>query len=114
MGFVFRTIFWLSLALVVVPPQARLGGDEEVEWRDIDLGLELHDAAYALWGLTVQAGSACETNPELCKTAGELADTAVKTATGIAADTTARLADEPSEPAKIRAAPHKKIQARVE
>jgi hypothetical protein len=50
----------------------------------------------------------------LCKAAGDLADTAVKTAAGIASDTTARLADEPAEPAKIRAAPHKKIQARVE
>jgi hypothetical protein len=114
MGFVFRTIFWLALALVVVPPQARLGGDEEVDWRDVDLDLALHDVAYALWGLTVQVGSACETNPELCKAAGDLADTAVKTAGAIASDTTARLADEPAEPAKIRAAPHKKIQARVE
>jgi len=114
MGFVFRSIFWLSLALVVVPPHARLGGDEEVELRDVDLGLELHDAAYALWGLTVQAAGACETNPELCTAAGDLADTAVKTATDFATDATARLSKKPFEPAKIRAAPHKKIQARVE
>lgn len=114
MGFIFRTIFWLALALVVVPPQARLGGDEEVEWRDVDLGLELHNAAYALWGLTVDAASACETNPQLCTAAGELVDTTVKTATTLATDAAGRWAKEPSEPAEIRAAPHKKIQARVE
>lgn len=114
MGFIFRTIFWLALALVVVPPQARLGGDEEVEWRDVDLGLELHNAAYALWGLTIDAASACETNPQLCTAAGELMDTAVKTATTVVNDTAVHWAKEPSEPEEIRAAPHKKIQARVE
>lgn len=114
MGFVFRSIFWLSLALVLVPPDARLGGDEEVEWRDVDVGLELHNAAYALWGLAAQAADACESNPELCNAAGDLADTAVKTATKLATDTTARLTEAPPEPAEIRAAPHKKIQARVE
>lgn len=114
MGFIFRTIFWLGLALVVVPPHARLGGDEEVEWRDIDLALELHNASYALWGLTVQAASACETNPELCKAAEGLIDTTVKTATSLVADTAARRDEDAVEPRKP--APHrtKKIQARVE
>jgi hypothetical protein len=114
MGFIFRTIFWLGLALVVVPPHARLGGDEEVEWRDIDLGLELHNASYALWGLTVQAASACETNPELCKAAEGLIDTTVKTATSLVKDTEAGRDEAAAEPPKSAAPRAKKIQARVE
>jgi hypothetical protein len=114
MGFIFRTIFWLGLALVVVPPHARLGGDEEVEWRDIDLALELHNASYALWGLTVDAASACEINPELCKAAEGLIDTTMKTATALVTETAARRDEDPVETPKPAAHRAKKIQARVE
>jgi hypothetical protein len=78
MGFIFRTIFWLGLALVILPPHARLGaaaGDGDVAWQDIDVGQELHNAAYAAWSLGVDAVSTCDTNPELCKTAASLWDT---------------------------------------
>jgi len=120
MGFIFRTIFWLGLALVILPPQARLGaagGDGEIAWQDVDVGQQLHNAAYAVWGLGVEAVSVCDTNPELCKTATNLWDTTVSTAANLTADVNARLKNADAKAAKLAEneprAP-KKIQARVE
>jgi hypothetical protein len=117
MGFIFRTIFWLGLALVIVPPHARLGADGDVAWQDIDVGQELHNAAYAAWGLSVDALSACDTNPELCKTAANLWDTTVSTAANLTADVNARWKDADAKAVKLAENEHrspKKIQARVE
>ena len=118
MGFIFRTVFWLSVAMIIVPPQARLGGgDGDVDWRDIDLGYEVHAAAYAAWGLAVDAVSACDANPELCKSAANLWDTTVKTATGVGAELTERWKDADENAEKLaentKASPAM-IQARVE
>ena len=120
MGFIFRTIFWLGLAVVVLPPHARLGGaasEDDVAWQDIDVGQELHNAAYAAWSLGVDAASACDTNPELCKTAANLWDTTVSTAANLTADVNGRWKDADAKAVKLAEnelrAP-KKIQARVE
>ena len=111
MSFIFRSIFWLSLALVVVPPEARLGGVEEVEWRDIDLGLALHTAANAAWGIAAQTASACESNRGLCGAGTSLWNSTVSTVTELATETHDRTGDPPSQ----RPAPKaKKIHARVE
>ena len=117
MGFLFRTAFWLAIAAVILPPEARLGGDEQVELRDIDLESELHDAAYAAWAFSTHVFSACESNPELCGAANKLWDTTTATVANLAADMR-----EPSEkPHEIQPRsgeqtpkPAQKIQARVE
>lgn len=84
MGFIFRTIFWLSLAIVVVPPQARLGGQDTADVRNVDLELEVHNAAFALWAWTSRASVACDANPQLCQAAAGLWDTTWKTAGNLA------------------------------
>ena len=97
MGFIFRTIFWLSLAIVVVPPEARLGGHDTADFRNVDLEQEFHNAAFAAWSWTSNASVACDANPQLChaaaglwdatwKTAGNLADYAPKDTTDNTAD----------------------------
>ena len=86
MGFIFRTIFWLGLATVILPPKARLGGDGTADFRDVDISFELHNAVYGLWSLGAQAASACDTNPQLCKAGSDLVD-----ASFAAANTLARL-----------------------
>lgn len=117
MGFIFRTIFWLGLAMVIVPPQARLGGDGDVAWQDVDVGQEVHDAAYAAWSLGVNAMSTCDTNPELCKTAASLWDTTTSTVANLTADVNARWTEEEAKAVKLaenEPRTPKKIQARVE
>ncbi len=118
MGFVLRAVFWLGLAMVILPPEARLGGDGgAVDVREIDVGLELHNAAYAVWGLGTQVAGACETNPELCK-AGVNLWKATVTTTGELADEVAdgwkTAAPKAVEVAEINPKHPKKIQARVE
>lgn len=120
MGFIFRTVFWLSLAMVVLPPQARIGGGAgDVAWQDIDVALELHNIAYAAWGLGVEAMSStsCDANPQLCKTAVDLWDTTVATTTGLREELNDRLKETNTAPHKLAENEHrapKKIQARVE
>lgn len=120
MGFIFRTIFWLGLALVILPPHARLGaagGDGDIAWQDVDVGQELHNAAYAAWAVGVDAMSTCDTNPELCKAAASLWDSTVSTAANLTADANVRWKDADAKAVKLAEneprAP-KKIQARVE
>jgi hypothetical protein len=119
-GFIFRTIFWLALALVVLPPQARLGGGAgtgDVAWQDIDVAFELHNAAYAAWSWGVDALSSCDTNPELCKTAVDLWDTTVATTQGLRAELNDGLKEATVGEQKLAENEHrsaKKIQARVE
>jgi hypothetical protein len=115
MGFILRSIFWLALAVVAVPPEARLGGGAgEVDMRDVDLGLELHDAAYGAWAFVAGAANACGTNPELCTAASDLVDTAVATATGLAGEVKKSLPPKAQAELETSATGLKKIQARVE
>lgn len=118
MGFIFRTIFWLGLATVIIPPQARLGGGAaDVDWQTVDMGQEIHGAAYALWGMGVEALSACDTNPELCKAAAGLWDTTVATAANLTSELDDRWRNREGVTVKLAENEHispKKIQARVE
>jgi hypothetical protein len=79
MGFIFRTIFWLTLAVVVLPPKARIGGHDTADFRDMDLELELHNATYAAWSMATGAVNACDTNPQLCSATADLWHTTWKT-----------------------------------
>ena len=72
MSFIFRTIFWLALAIVVLPPQQRIGGQDTADFSEIDLEFELHNATYTAWSLATNALNACDGNPELCKASTEL------------------------------------------
>ena len=84
MSFIFRTIFWLTLAIVVLPPQQRLGGQETADFDRVDLELELHNAAYAAWSLASNALNTCDSNPQFCRSTAELWQTAWTTAARIA------------------------------
>lgn len=79
MSFIFRTIFWLSLAVVVVPPQSRLGGHDTADVRDVDIEQEFHNAAFAAWSLASNVSVSCDANPQLCHAATGLWETTVKT-----------------------------------
>jgi hypothetical protein len=105
MGFIFRTVFWLSLAIVLIPPEARLGGRE------------IQSAGTALWSLGGSALNACETNPGLCKAATNLWTTTLRTTGELAADAQNQL--EKSPPLALQGVEDEprrspKIQARVE
>ena len=97
MGFIFRTIFWLSLAIVVLPPQARLGGEDTADFRNVDLELEFHNVAFAAWAWASRASVGCDSNPQLCHAAAGLWDTTWKTVGNLAVyvpkDTTVETAD---------------------
>lgn len=118
MGFIFRTIFWLSLAAVALPPEARLGGgDETAEVRTADFARELGNAADVVWSSAAQIMSTCETNPQLCKAGADLVNASLAAAADTANHVAARLVSEPEKPLALAesAKPQsKKIQARVE
>ncbi len=84
MGFIFRTIFWLSAAAVILPPGSRLGGDNIAEFRDVDIELELRSAAFSAWTMVSSASQACADNPELCQSFRKLWDVSVSTASDLA------------------------------
>ncbi len=84
MSFIFRTVFWLALAMVIVPPESRLGGGEVADFHDVDLALELHNVTYRVWSLAAGATNTCETNPQLCNAAADLWQTTWATAEKIA------------------------------
>ncbi|MFM9864494.1 MAG: hypothetical protein ACKVRO_12890 [Micropepsaceae bacterium] len=122
MGFIFRTVFFLSLALVALPPEARLGGgDETAEIRTADVANELAKAANVVWSSASSSAreimATCETNPQLCEAGVSLVNTSLAAAADAANGMAAQLASEPKKPladaesAKPRS---QKIQARVE
>jgi hypothetical protein len=121
-GFIFRTIFWLSLALVALPPEARLGGgDETAEFRTADLARELAKAADVVWSSASASAreimATCETNPQLCKAGVDLVNTSLAAAADAANGVAVQLASEPEKPlalAESRKPRSEKIQARVE
>jgi hypothetical protein len=117
-GFIFRTIFWLGLALVALPPEARLGGgDDTAEFRNVDVVAELKTVADTAWSRAGELMSTCETNPQLCKAGVDLVNSSLAAATDVAEGLAAQLVSEPAKPlataesAKPRS---QKIQARVE
>jgi hypothetical protein len=117
MGFIFRTVFWLSLAIVIVPPQARLGGDDTADFENLDVAAELQNAGATLWGAAASTLNACETNPQLCKAGAELWKTTLQTSASLAQDAQTHLENMPEPPVQVaEAAPRAKgkIQARVE
>lgn len=117
MSFIFRSVFWLALAMAILPPQARLGGDETVDMRDLDLGMELHNAAYSAWHFSTQIMSACEGNPQLCAAGERLWDTTVSTVTTLATEASETSQSRQEKPVRVAANHHArdgKIQARVE
>lgn len=93
MGFIFRTIFWLSLAIVVVPPQSRLGGQDTADFRNVDIEQEFHNAAFAAWAWAANLQMGCSSNPQLCQAAAGLWDASWKAVGNLAVyvppDTTA-------------------------
>lgn len=103
MSFIFRTVFWLALAMVVLPPQSRIGGRDVADFHDVDLALELHNASYTAWSLASGAMNACDTNPQLCSAAADLWQTTWTTAEKMAV-----AADQASENPEIKLpGPHK-------
>ena len=117
MGFIFRTVFWLGLAIVVVPPQARLGGADTADFEQVDLALELRNAGSTLWSLGASAFNTCESNPGLCKAGADLWNTTLRTSTSLAADAQKQLEKAPILADRLAEAepyPKSKIQARVE
>ena len=85
MSFIFRTIFWLSLASVIVPTQARLGGQETANYRDVNLELEVQNAIAVAWTAGTQLASICERNQQLCLAGSRLWQTTLDTVAEMAA-----------------------------
>lgn len=118
MGFIFRTVFWLGLALVALPPEARLGGgDDMTTFRDLNVAAEVNAVAETVRTQIGNLMSTCETNPQLCKAGADLVNNSLAAATDMAEGMAVQLASEPHKPlataesAKPRS---QKIQARVE
>ena len=76
MSFIFRTVFWLALAIVILPPDARIGGQDTADFRDVDIEMEAHNLSYTLWANASKIMEACDANPQLCKATKELWNTA--------------------------------------
>lgn len=118
MSFIFRTIFWLSLALVALPPEARLGGgDETAEIRTADLANAAMNAANNVWSSASEIASTCETNPQLCKAGIDLVNTSFAAAADAANAAAAHMVSAPEKPLALAESlkpQSKKIQARVE
>lgn len=118
MGFIFRTVFWLGLALVALPPEARLGGgDDTTTFRDLDIAKELNTAADTVRAEVAQLMSTCETNPQLCMAGVDLVNTSLAAATDMAEGMAVQLVSAPAKPlaaAESVKPRSQKIQARVE
>jgi|GEM_PF-2308053 len=93
MGFIFRTIFWLSAASVIIPHDSRLGGEEVADFRNVDIEHELRAAVVTAWSLANSAAGACAENRELCDAAGRLWETTIDTAAEIMSQATKVEAD---------------------
>ena len=118
MGFILRSVFWLTLASLVVPTQMRLGYDGDASsGHQIPIAEQVHDAAYAAWGFAVQVGQACDTNPSLCTAGQELVSTMSDTGASLVQEVQARFT-EPKKAhladASTHAQQHKKFQERIE
>jgi hypothetical protein len=112
------SVFWLTLASLVVPVEARLGYDAKgAGAREVPFTEQVHDAAYAAWGFATQLAQTCDTNPSLCAAGQNLMSTVTDTGASLLREAQSRLS--PAEKPRILAAathaqPHKKFQARIE
>lgn len=93
MGFIFRTIFWLSAASMIIPHSSRLGGEEVADFRQVDIEQEVRAAVVTAWSLANSAAGACNENRELCAAAGRLWETTLDTAADILGKVTKAEAD---------------------
>jgi len=117
MGFIFRTVFWLALAIVILPPEARLGGGRTADFSDVDPNAVLGEAAESASAIGDAVLNTCESNPGLCAAGQNLLDTVGGTVETIAADLEERWQHHNGAPQKMASLEprHKeKIQARVE
>ena len=117
MGFIFRTAFWLALAVVIVPPEARLGGDDTSELEQLDVKAVIDEAGHAAWAISQSALNTCDHNPKLCEAGQQLVDTTFATANAVINDVKNTMRGGKEHPRlRTKSAPHrtKKIQARVE
>jgi hypothetical protein len=118
MGFILRSVFWLTLASIIVPVEARLGyNNNGAPEREASLSEQAHDAAYAAWGFAVQVGKTCETNPSLCAAGQNLISTVSDTGASLLQEAQARLAAPKNThlaDASTHAQQHKKFQDRIE
>lgn len=119
MGFIFRAAFWLGLASILVPADARLGYEgQTADGRPpAAIGDQIHDAVYAAWGFASELAQTCETNPSLCEAGQNLASTVAETGSALVIDIHERLTTAAQE--HISAVPqaaerHAKFQARAE
>ena len=110
-------MFWLGLAIVVIPPKARLGGDDTADFEQVNVALKLANAGETVWSLGQSALNTCETNPGLCKAGSDLWTTTLNTSAKLAGDVSNQWEKAAVEPINLaEAKPHSKtkIQARVE
>lgn len=119
MGFILRSVFWLTLASIIVPAEARFGydGSGGASRADIPVSTQLHDAAYAAWGFAVQVGQTCETNPSLCEAGNNLISTVTDTGASLLEEAQARFIgpkDTNVADAAAHTQQHKKFQDRIE
>lgn len=118
MGFILRSVFWLTLASIIVPAEARFGYDGSGTSRaDIPVSAQLHDAAYAAWGFAVQVGETCESNPAFCEAGKNLISTVTDTGASLLEEAQARFVgpkDTHVADAATHAQQHKKFQDRIE
>ncbi len=118
MGFILRSVFWLTLASIIVPAEARLGytgkgaGGHEVPFSE-----QVHDTAFAVWGFATRLAQTCDTNPALCAAGQNLMSTVTDTGASLLKEAQSHL-PTPENPrladAISHAQQHKKFQARIE
>src|SRR5262245_49619604 len=98
MGFLFRTAFWLALAIFILPPQARLGGEDTADFGQIDVGTTLSELGASAWDLGSRVANTCAINPKLCAAGQDLWDKSVTTATGLIDSAEKHWTDERERP----------------
>lgn len=118
MGFILRSVFWLTLASIIVPAEARFGYDaKSADAREGSFSVQMHDTAYAVWGMAAQLPKICDTNPGLCAAGENLVSTVSATGASLLKDAQSRLSAH-DNPHVAEASPqvqqHKKFQARIE
>ena len=117
MGFILRTVFWLGLAVAILPPKARLGGADTADFDHVDVGIELQNAVAAAWSFGASTLRTCETNPQLCKAGNDLWKTTLDTGAHLIGEMKNSLETQRVTQVALAEPPthgKKKIQARVE
>ena len=78
MGFLFRLMFWVGVAVAIMPPEDRPGADGAIA---SEAGLEerLRMAVFSVWALAADVSETCVRNPDLCAATQNLATTTMQT-----------------------------------